>query len=241
MKPATNIFGDSDSDADAPKITVNRKFATAYEERKRKQELGRARDMGWVNADGEEVDDDDESTSESEDEGDALTPWRDLEIMRTIKMIRSKDPRVYDPATKFYESGSSTEDSGDDADGKKEKKAKPMTAKDVIRTQVLDAVKKGKEQAFDDDDDDDNEPAHLKVSRTEKLSTLVYDDEQAALRKAFTKAVDGEDDDDGFLRPVEDKTADDDTDLVKYVDKVDKLDKKEKEELKRYVGPCACV
>ena len=112
-RQATNIFGESDSDADAPKITVNRKFATAYEERKRRQELSKAREMGYVNDDAEE-DEEDASTSESEDEGDALTPYRDLEIMRTIKMIRSRDPRVYDPNTKFYESASSTDDSDEE-------------------------------------------------------------------------------------------------------------------------------
>ncbi len=121
-KPQNNILDDSDSEGGGgpgagggggPSLSINRGFANAYEERKRKQELGKARDMGflqggWGDDDEEE---EDESTSESEDEGEALTPFMDVEIMRTIHMIRSKDPRVYDPNTKFYQKTGGGEDS----------------------------------------------------------------------------------------------------------------------------------
>ena len=102
-------------------------------------------------------------------------------------------------------------------------------------------MKKGKEKAFDDDDDD-AEPTHVAVSRTEKVSTMVYDAEQAELRRAFKRATDDADDEEDFLKPVQDDDDDDDDDgdLAKYVDKAEKsivakLDKKEKEDLKSYV------
>jgi hypothetical protein len=139
---ASNILDDSDSDGGGgggggPSLSINRGFATAYEERKRKQELGKAREMGLLQGgwdDGEEGEEEDESTSESEDEGEALTPFVDVEIMRTIHMIRSKDPRVYDPNTKFYRGAEEAEGaSSDEGEGEGAGKAKGKKGNGKVR------------------------------------------------------------------------------------------------------------
>ena len=232
------LESDASSDDDAPVVkgfTVNQQFAEAYEAKKRRAELSRAKELGLLD-EGTGARSDSES-SESEDEGDALTPLLDLEIMKTIQMIRSRDPRVYDPNTKFYEdreSGTSSDDS-DREKGGKAPKQKKLTAKDVIRQQVVEAVKAGKSNAFDEDEDDDvtdgKSLAASKremLSRTEKVSSMLYDKEQVELRKAFKSAVtdaaggdaasaSGEDDDsdedeDGFLKVKSKSKGDDDDD-----------------------------
>ncbi len=52
----------------------------------------------------------------------------DVEIARTMALIRGKDPRIYDPSTKFF--------SAEAPAVEKKKTQKPMLAKDVIREQV---------------------------------------------------------------------------------------------------------
>ncbi|RKP09269.1 KRI1-like family C-terminal-domain-containing protein [Thamnocephalis sphaerospora] len=122
----------SSSDDETFSIKVNETYAKKYEERKRKEELGkrkytrgdfkdkygdvggvddeklarlaeRARKYGIRESEALLDDSDLESSSDEEDEtGEMLTPEVDAQILRTITAIRSKDPRVYNKDTTFY-------------------------------------------------------------------------------------------------------------------------------------------
>lgn len=77
----------------------------------------------------------DESTSESEDEGALATENIDSEIMATINAIRSKDPRVYDVNSKFYNDTEAA-----DSSQTKSAKEKPMRLQDYHRQNLLSGV-----------------------------------------------------------------------------------------------------
>lgn len=206
-------------------LTINPKFARDYDERKRRQEMGRARELGLVDRHGNPVLHDAYESEDSitEDEGFALTPGLERQIAKTIEAIRKKDARVYDPNVKFFEEPA-TSGEEDNTEEKKEKKKKKK-AKDVIREQLLEAAATGKMDAFEDDEDDFHARKRQQDDGDRSASARVYDDEQAALRKAFISKVDNTDSesDDDFLKVRsrtkgdEDSTPDSTEDLKKYL------------------------
>ncbi|POM75792.1 Kri1 like protein [Phytophthora palmivora] len=113
-------------------LKVNQKFARAFEERKRKEELSALEKRGLD-------DDDDESDSESEDEdGEELTRELDADISKTLKLIRKRDPAIYDSSIAFFKKPESQSDSDDGTDSKKkEKGSTPLYYKDLVRQQVI--------------------------------------------------------------------------------------------------------
>ena len=132
------------------------------------------------------------SDSESEDdEGELATEALDAEIIATLKAIRSKDPRVYDPQVKFYtdEAGNVTE---------RVKTEKPMYLRDYHREKLLSGA--------------DGNPVNGETQ------PRTYEQEQADLKASIVKEIhnagaDGgsEDDDDsgsdsGFLKAIEKPT-----------------------------------
>ena len=194
----------------APALVVNRRFAQRYEEKKRAQELSRARELGL-----DTVQEPTTSDEESEDEGEALTPNVDRQIRRTIELIRKRDPIVYDAKVSFFERPAANSDetgpSGEYAavetldssilvstteeetalQQKRKKKPKPETAKDVLRRQLVDAAERGETDAFVDDDADG---VGLKRRRAplgdeDGHRPAVYDEEQAELRRAFLESA----------------------------------------------------
>ena len=184
-----NLLGsDSDSDSDSSsggkgakasstKLTVNKRFAAKYEAEARYKDLQRSKEM--MQNGGDESDSED---SETEDEdADRLDGQTDLQIVKTINMIRKKDPKIYDSSTVFFdkEEGSDTEESGN-----KPKKSKKSTYKDVIREQLLE------DGADLNAEDDDRETNYT------KSKSLAYDREQESIRKAFLKSAGNESDDD---------------------------------------------
>jgi hypothetical protein len=52
--------------------------------------------------DGEDDDETDESDEEEDEAGALVTAEIDAQIMKTIGLIRSKNPSVYDPERKFF-------------------------------------------------------------------------------------------------------------------------------------------
>ncbi|KAF1790096.1 Kri1-like, C-terminal [Phytophthora cactorum] len=94
-------------------------------------------------------DDDDDSDSETEDEdGEELTKELDADISKTLKLIRKKDPAIYDPSIAFFKK-SETDSDSDEGEGKKSKKKKgsaPLYYKDLVRQQVIAGDVSGSEE-----------------------------------------------------------------------------------------------
>lgn len=192
---------DESEDEGATKLAVNKKFAGRYEDVKRKQELSRARDLG-IDLDGGE----DSEEEESEDDGALLTHDVDDQILKTLDAIRRKDPAIYKPDVKFFEekadapaaaaaAGGDKKEAG--AAKEKTKAKKKMTAKDVLREQLVDAAERGVSDAFADDSDDDMAAGRRRIDDGDReKNTRIYDAEQAELRAAFLKTAAAEEDED---------------------------------------------
>jgi protein KRI1 len=169
----------SSSSEEVEKLTVNKKFAKAYESRKQKEELRQMQDRG------EMLDSDDSSSEEEDEDAQLITPSVNLQFIKTIKALRNKDSSIYDPQTQFFE-----DDGNEDNKEKSEKKRKPKKFKDVIREQILEQM----------DDEDAEKGSNDNNGEDEKPSKFAYDEQQEELRKAFLKeskmASDSESDDD---------------------------------------------
>ena len=106
--------------------------------------------------------------------------------MNTIKMIRSKDPKIYDQNTTFYTTQADSESSESDSDEGSASEVtaskKKKTFKDVLREQLLENQDGG-------DHSDEDLPSRVDpVGKTK--SALLYDKEQEQIRKTFLKTVD---------------------------------------------------
>ena len=170
----------------ATRLAVNPKFAERYEAQKRKQDLARARELGFDPATSGEIA---SSSDESEDDGEALTHELDAKVQATIDLIRKKDPRVYDPNTKFFAEKEAVSSADIDTEPKKKKAAKKLTGKDVIREQLLDAVARGAEDAFEEDDEDAGGAGRRRRGTDEDRPAKAYNAEQEALRRAFIETA----------------------------------------------------
>ena len=79
------------------------------------------------------------SESTEDEEAEELTEEVEKDFFRTLSMLKSKDPRIYDGKTNFFASAS--KDDNDDGVGvevkKKAKKEKPLTLGDLERKVML--------------------------------------------------------------------------------------------------------
>ena len=180
----------SSSSEEVEKLTVNKKFAKAYESRKQKEELKQMQDRGQM------LDSDDSSSEEEDEDAQLITPSVNLQFIKTIKALRNKDSSIYDPKTQFFEA-----DGNEDNNDKSEKKRKPKKFKDVIREQILEQM----------DDEDAGKGSNDNNGEDAKASKFAYDEQQEGLRKAFLKeskmASDSESDDDNDWMIVKKKGA----------------------------------
>lgn len=168
------LEGDA-SDDEGGGIRVNAAFARVFEARKRKEELGALERRRA--AYGDDDDDEDESESETEDEdGEELTPALDADIRKTLRLIRKKDPAIYNPAVAFFKQEEGEDDSDEDSDGgkkkQKQKKDAPLYYKDLVRQQAI-----AGDVASDDESDE------------EEKDVLTFKEEQAKLRQEFLASV----------------------------------------------------
>ena len=177
------LFDDKDDRSDSSKsdtssasqsspeeLLVNKKYAKDYEYRKQKEELRRVQERG------SDLDSEGSSSSEEEDEeGEMLTPTVNLQFVRTIKALRTKDSSIYDPKVRFFED---YQDTGKGRDMEKSgRKGKSKKFKDVLREQILEQMEsEGQDGSFDDVDDSALNP-----------SKLAYDEQQQELRKEFLR------------------------------------------------------
>lgn len=234
-KRAAQEDDEDDDEGEQIELKVNEKFAKTFLEQKRKEELNRLEKQRKLYGD----DDDDESDSESETEdedGEQLTRALDADIRKTLKLIRKKDPAIYDKSIAFFqknESDSDDENSNDeDADGQeKRKKAKkkkaakdaPLYYKDLVRQQVI---------AGDVDSDDE---------KAEVNRVMTYGEEQAKLKQDFLstlKNATGSDDDEGDDDSAENDEEEDDLDggLFKIRKKTEDEKKMEDEEFSSFTN-----
>lgn len=93
-KKADWLDGEAGHKESSSSFTINNHFARNYEQRKRKQEIvsleQKKRQSGAY-------DDDSESSSEEEDENaELLTPLVEAGVMRTLQLIKERDPAIYD-------------------------------------------------------------------------------------------------------------------------------------------------
>lgn len=147
-----------------------------------------------------------------------------MQIMNTIKLIRTKDPKIYDKSTSFYTKHESNDTSSDESESDTKQTSKKKTFKDVLREQLL--------EDKEDSDSDDGRNARMNHTNTPK-SALLYDKEQESIRKNFLKIAgeqgdsSGESDDDVLLVKPKDpaEQAREEEELRKAIDEVEKLNR----------------
>ncbi|KAF7724138.1 KRRI-Interacting protein 1 [Apophysomyces ossiformis] len=160
----------------------------------------------------EENDSSEEEEEEEEEEDDDaswLTPELDLQILQTIAAIKTRDPKVYDPSTKFY-----TDDIYDKAKKKEQKKDKKITLKDYEREMLLKHGGRIEEEERTESNDD--EPR-----------VLTYDEEQVAIKDEFKQAV--------FADKEEFEDNGDEDDFLVKRTKTPAEEKKEEEDYKEFI------
>jgi len=197
------LFNEDDEDVDE-RIQVNKSFAKAYTSRKQKEELRNSR----------HDDDDDESSSsdESEDEhADLLTTSLDVNILKTIQALRTKDESIYDPKKEFFPHKMTDEGDSD----KKEERHVKKRFKDVIREQILDQM------------DQEENGNHVDKDNDQRKHRLEYDKEQSDLKKAFLESTNDDDGDEHEDDLIVVKSR------VKPTDEEEKLLEKEYEALEK--------
>lgn len=198
---SSKIDDDEDAEEEQPlTIQINSKYAREYEIRKRREELTKHHHA-------RNDDDDDDgassatsgSSSESEDEeGELLTPQLDVQILQTLRALKSGDARLYDKNVKFFDNTKAEEeDYGDNDDDEEEEnkglhKNKPMRYKDVVREQILEQMEDGDEEEGNIDRDGGDD----KQKYEEERYNLAYDQEQREIRRAFLESTREDDSED---------------------------------------------
>ncbi|VEN38855.1 unnamed protein product [Callosobruchus maculatus] len=166
----SGLFED-DSDTEV-QIKTDNEYAKNYNTWRKKEELNRLKTKY-----GDEVENSDDSSSSSDDE-DAVELTEQLEknFFKTLACLKSKDPRIYDKNTTFFD------DENVEATHRKGKKAKdqPMFLKDYERKLLLE-----KGGVLSDEEDDTNKP-----------ESTTYVEEQHQIKESLKKALDQVDEDD---------------------------------------------
>ncbi|XP_069086499.1 protein KRI1 homolog [Pleurodeles waltl] len=160
-------------------LRVNARFASRYEAYRRKEELQRLRDRY---GDHQEAEDSLSSSSEEEEENVRWDPKLDKDFYRTLSLLKTKDPRIYQQDVTFYHN----EELSSENEEAQKKKEKPMYLKDYERKVILE--KEGK--YVDEDEDTDDEDAYR---RHERDASPSYVEEQKQIQASFRKFVEDSD------------------------------------------------
>ncbi|WPG98429.1 protein kri1-like protein [Acrodontium crateriforme] len=119
---------------------INEDYAKRFEYNKKREDRQRLEEKYGADSrkrgremDDEEDEEDDSTSEEEDDDAELATAELDEEIFDTLRAIKSKDPRVYDPKIKFYKDWENEEGEAS-ATAKKEK---PMYLKDYHRENLL--------------------------------------------------------------------------------------------------------
>lgn len=211
------------------RLTVNKKFATKYQNKKEQEELQQIRHRrqrdGINDSGGSSVSD---SSDEEEDEDGALfTPTINIQFLKTIKALRKRDASIYDPTAKFFD------DHVERDDDKETKVRKPQRYKDVVREHILEQI--------EDEDNGNAEKLYSENFDDSKIldprSKLGYNKEQDELRKAFLteslKADRGENEDDWMVvkkkaaLPEQEELEKEASETLKEIESLTKKNKKD--------------
>jgi protein KRI1 len=196
-KKADWLDGEAGHKESSSSFTINNHFARNYEQRKRKQEIvsleQKKRQSGAY-------DDDSESSSEEEDENaELLTPLVEAGVMRTLQLIKERDPAIYDKDKVWFD-----DKNLGPAKEKKKKEEKVTSYKDYMRERIENAAKRG--YASEEDSDAEDEAGSRRAKHASlSVQSKAYDQEQRDLRKAFLESGKGEtvdnEEEDMFLKP----------------------------------------
>lgn len=173
-KRARLLSDDEDSGSESPgvqeQLTVNDAFAKRYEHNQKRKELEQLQAKY-----GKDEDEAEEESSDGESEDDAaelMTHELDGEILSTLKALRSKDPRIYDKQSVFYQTPAA-ETSASSAGGVA-KKSKPVTLQDYHRQNLLDGY---------------TGPADDEVDAESAAKPMTYHEEQQALKRDLVQQM----------------------------------------------------
>ncbi|KAF3926230.1 hypothetical protein ABW20_dc0101615 [Dactylellina cionopaga] len=182
-----------DDDSEEPAFKVNTEYARRFEHNKKREELHRLEEKYGKSSSkrrktGDSEDDDrdslasseESSSSEDEDEfGELVTNGIDAQIKATITAIRSKDPRVYDTKTTFFDASAAGNNNTSEAP-----KENSMTLKQYHQKNILEGYTGA-------DDEDGEAPPRTYVDEQEHLKKTVVGEMHAA--------AEGSGDEDEFL------------------------------------------
>ncbi|XP_030385689.1 protein KRI1 homolog [Scaptodrosophila lebanonensis] len=178
-----NLFDGSDDDAEDLQLTTNENYAKSYNVLRKKELLKKYKDRG-LDVSESELD----SDSESSDEDEAVDVKFDQEFFKTLASLKSKDPKIYDKETRFFNGVGDDSDEDDGiADGERESKkkkapkTKPVTLKDYERKVILEH--NGKFESSEDED----QPVQ------ERADSPTAVEEERRLRAEFTKVMNKDD------------------------------------------------
>ncbi|CAL1277260.1 unnamed protein product [Larinioides sclopetarius] len=153
MGPPLKLLDDSSGEEQEAEFTINKNYAERYDIWRNKEELQKLKDLS------KEIS---SSSSESEEEEE---PAIEKDFLKTLSLLKSKDPRIYDENTEFFRE--------EDVPKKpKVKKEKPMYMKDYERKIVLE-----QNGVFVDEEDEDNEQLRQRPLLTNK--------EEEEIKKSF--------------------------------------------------------
>ncbi|KAH8365685.1 hypothetical protein KR093_003364 [Drosophila rubida] len=176
-----NLFDGSDEDADDLQISTNQDYAKTYNSLRKKELLQKYKDRG-LDVSESELDSDSESSEEEE-----VDAKFDQEFFKTLASLKSKDPKIYDKETRFF---NEDESEGDDDDKevaakKKSSKAKPVTLKDYERKVILEH--NGKFESSDDEREEDEQ--------MERAQSPTAVEEERRIKAEFRNVMNQADDD----------------------------------------------
>ncbi|KIM31167.1 hypothetical protein M408DRAFT_65240 [Serendipita vermifera MAFF 305830] len=100
----------SSGDESIHQLTINEHFAKAYKVKKEREELQQLKEKYGSDAELEDEETDSEEDESEDEEGEELTPAMDVALLRTLAMIRSKNPAIYDASKNVFEAVSSDSD-----------------------------------------------------------------------------------------------------------------------------------
>ncbi|XP_065431713.1 LOW QUALITY PROTEIN: protein KRI1 homolog [Chrysemys picta bellii] len=160
-----------------PELKINAGFAARYGRYRRREELQRLQDRYGADAGAGE-----ESSSESEESGDdgELDPLQDRDFYRTLALLKTKDPRIYQKDATFYSQAGSLSESGRGAAAAPKRKEKPMYLKDYERKVILE-----KEGKYEEDEEDEEAAAE----RQKRAASQSYVEEQKRIKESFRPFV----------------------------------------------------